>query len=263
MIQRLNKEKFRKKLIKRSFYEGVTFESKKLEKVISEWFFDLKEAKEVELNRFTELFCRWEEIVLPIRIKKESVTTLSIIATLIDAENKEYYMNINRRLHYDFERYCLGKDKDRNIIREFYSIIEAKNQVILESSYTSLLSEDSKNEDCRTTIHYDTKNSRATAKIQNKNNILEVVYHDKGSSMDEIVTEYLLSIKDKNYSKDIVAILKDFIAVVGKKEDIISIEARVKVEGEGAKLSPKEKVCARICIEDGEVYDYSPRKIII
>lgn len=252
MINKIRKAMFRKQLRKNNFYEDVTFESEELEKIISEWIFDLNDNKQIELSKFTELFCNWEEIILPVRIKKKVITNGQVRLIIIDSEEKEYYMEIHRRSYFRLDEYFIGRRGnivDKNRDREFCYKIYSKNKIVLDESYAGLLNEDGTNKDIIAAIDYNVEQEIATASIKNKGKEILITYKTNDNHIDNEVINYLLNIRENDYHKDVVPLLKDFVAIVGNREDIISVESRVN-----------EKVYSKICIEEGTVTEYSYSK---
>lgn len=249
MIKRLKKVMLRKELRKRGFYEGVILESDEIEKVIAEWIFDLKKFKQIEINRFTELFCNWKEIILPVKIQKKAITNMQMRFIITDAEEKSYYMIMNRLQYLDLQEYYIGRRGnvvERNVDREYHYIIHPKNQILLDSSYAGLINEDGTNQNCMVAIHYNIKHSTATASIKNEEKKIVISYNAKDSSSDNDVINYLLSIKDKDDYKDVLQVLKDFVAILGNSKDITLIESR-----------EKDMIYSRVCIKEGIVTEYS------
>lgn len=252
MINKIRKAMFRKQLRKNNFYEDVTFESEELEKIISEWIFDLNDNKQIELSKFNELFCNWEEIILPVRIKKKVITRGQARLIIIDAKEKEYYMGIHRQSYFRLDEYFIGRRGnivDNNIDREFYYKIYSKNKIVLDESYAGLLNEDGTNKDIIAAINYNVEQEIATASIKNKGKKIVINYKAKDNYIDNDVINYLLSIREIDCYKDIVPVMKDFVTIVGNKKDIISVEARVN-----------EKVYSKICMKEGTVTEYSYSK---
>lgn len=252
MIKKIRKAIFRKQLRKNNFYEDVTFKNEEIEKIISEWIFDLNDNKQIELSKFTELFCNWEEIILPVRIKKKVITSEQARLIIIDSEEKEYYMKIHRQSYFRLDEYSIGRRGnivDKNIDREFCYKIYSKNKIVLDESYAGLLNKDGTNKDIMATISYNVEQKIATGSIENKRKKIIITYKAKDNHIDNDVINYLLNIRDNICHKDVVPLIKDFLEIVGNREDIISVESRVK-----------EKVYSKICIEEGKITEYSYSK---
>lgn len=252
MINKIRKEMFRKQLRKNNFFEGITFENKELEEVVSECFFCMKKYINIEFKRFTKLFCNWEEIILPVIIRKEVITSSSIRLIIIDSEEKEYYMGLHRKYYFKINEYDIGRRGnilDRNIDRQLCFKISKENKIVLDTSYAGLLNEDGTNRDITAKIYYDIEQEIATASIEDRDNKIVISYKAEGNSIDNNVIDFLLNIRENNCYKDVLPILKDFVTIIGNRKDIISVETRVN-----------ERVYSKVCIEKGTVTEYSYSK---
>lgn len=251
---------FRSKLREKATYQCVTFESEELEKSISKWILYMKIYKNVDIEKFSQLLNVWKEIKLPVKIKEDIITediiTDDIIRLIvIDSENKEFYMEL---YNYDMDNYFIGR---RNVVdRQLRYNIKEYDEIILKESYVGLLNEDGKNKDGLISIKYNTEKQIATAKVYKEERIMEIKYRAEDSAMDNEIMNYLLSIIENDYSNDVIPVVKNFITLLGI-DDLIYVEARVKLKID--EFSTTEKGCAKICVEGGEIFDCTPRKIEI
>ena len=140
---------------------------------------------------------------------------------------------------------------------------EKENNIILKSIYAGALNEDGEKQDRKCKIDYQLDSKTTIATTEKGNKKIEIIYHIKDMKIDNMIINYLLTIDENKYSKDVVQVIRDLIVILGDVKEIITVEGKIGLKTEKQTSLKNEKIYARICIEDGEVIDYSPRKIKI
>lgn len=257
----MKKPFFRLRLETSGFYEGITFESrkveKKLKKIVTEWLLGLKEYKKIRVGSFKDLFRELHEIEFPITIV-ECWGTLNLKATIIDNKGIAYYMLKDCILGYDgLESYILGR---RDIIpgtlvldRDFHYKISKDGTITLIKTGVMKSKEDVTNANTVVDFFFDSEKHTTEAKLKSytSKDRIKIQYPTIGGEFDQKVQEYLFNVNEKYYYYDVFPILKWMLSTISGQNGSLSITA--EVDGD---------ICSEVDIVQGIVQRYTKTEII-
>lgn len=256
----------RLRLRERGFYEDISFKDKlvekKFKKNVTKWMSDLQRYKQIQIDKFKDLFTSLNEVVFPITIIDYwHCSSYSLSMQFTDNNGHIYYMS-NRNIcnHNSFDEYLIGRSNSQLepfVDREFhYKICEDKTIELLMSSAMKL-DEYGLNDEFIVDFYYNEEKQETEALLE------AYLYHDKikiiyptiSDEFDKKVLEYLFSISKKSdYYYDVFPILEWIATEIPDKEISVSIIADV---GEDT-----EEVSSEIQVIDGIVQRYVVTRII-
>lgn len=209
---------YRKKKLSKNFFENVSFYGKCVEKHILAWIYYLYRYKDTSINRFSDLFVKYEDIVFPITVFSRGRVSLGII----DSKDNEYYFEYSTE-YSEMNEYHIGRRKYPCDIGKTFEI--AKNgKISLKEMGVIQLKKDGNNKEEIFSINYDHNSKVTTATIQRKNETLEIMYAMQNEEFDDKILEYLFEVNSKDdYFNDVFPILSRIEGI--EKVDSLSIKA--------------------------------------
>lgn len=251
----------RTKLKERSFYEDVAFETKEVkkhvQKIVEEWMSNLKKEKQIEIEKFKDLFVQLKEVAFPIKIKGVRNSRFgSFDIEILDDEGKEYYMS-KRNYHENICVYIIGRRNsllEPLIDRDFHYELHQNGKIALLETGAMRLKADGTNDNLVVDFSFDFQNhiTEATLKSFASNNQIKMQYPTMTSGYDQKVMNFLFDMNDKHwYYYDVLPILKWMLLTISDEKLSLSITAEVEKE-----------VCSEIEIVNGIVVKYMQTQII-
>lgn len=237
--RRIKEFYFRKKKLSKNFFENVSFYEKWSKKHILTWIYYLYRYKDISVNKFSDLFVNYENIVFPIKVFSRGSTSLGII----DSKDNEYYLEFSTEYNKMIE-YYIGKRKFPCDKTKTFEIAE-DGQIILKEIGAIELKEDGNNKDDLFSISYDNKSHMTMANIEKKNATLEIRYTTQNEEFDGKILEYLFEINSKE------EYFNDAFLILAKIEDIR------KVDSLSIKAISNEEILSEIIVKNRVVTKYS------
>lgn len=256
----------RLRLRERGFYEDISFKDKlvekKLKRNVTKWMLDLQRYKQIQVDKFKDLFTSLNEVVFPITIIDYwHCSSYSLSMEFKDNNGYIYYMS-NRNIynHNSFDEYLIGRRDSQLepfVDREFhYKICEDKTIELLMSSAMKL-DEYGLNDEFIVDFYYNEEEQETEVLLE------AYLYHDKikiiyptiSEGFDKKVLQYLFSIgKKSDYYYDVFPILKWITAQIPDNNVSVSIVADV---GEDT-----EEISSEIQVVNGIVRKHTFTKMI-
>ena len=255
----------RLRLRERGFYEDISFKDKlvekKFKKNVAKWMVDLRRYKQIQVDKFKDLFTLLNEVVFPITIDYCHQSSYSLSMEFTDNNGHIYYMsNINIYNHNSFDEYLIGRRANQLepfVDREFhYKICENKTIELLMSSAMKL-DKYGLNDEFMVDFYYNEEEQETEALLE------AYLYHDKikiiyptiSDEFDKKVLQYLFSIgKKSDYYYDVFPILEWIATEIPNKETSVLIVACVSKDN--------DEISSEIQVVDGIVQRYVITKII-
>lgn len=248
----------RKELEKSKFYEDIIFAnelvSEKVKNIVAEWIFDLQEYKDIEINKFKDLFNELDEVVFPIKIKE--CYGMNLYIKFLDAEGNEYYMSKYLYDYYSISQYMIGRRNsslEPLVDREFYYQIYEDKTIKLIKTCALQLNQDGKNKDIIVYFCYnhDENTTEAILQSYSSENIIRIKYPTMSDEFDKMVLKFFFDNESKWYYYDVFPILKWIVTARSKENLSISVVAEVEKE-----------IFSEIEVVNGVVQKYTVTKII-
>lgn len=259
----LKKRSFRKNLERRAFYDRVNFETDELKETITEWVFNLWEIKGIKIHKFIDLFTDlYDDVVFPIRIRefrlseymtwneidKNSLLDGKVKIIVVDREDKEFYMDINRDCS-NINKYSVGM-RDKNVDRKLKYRILPPSKIILQALEAIGTNKSGINQKIKYSIYYDMEEILAKKRDIKKGGELTIRYKAKSFEKDEeIITILSRTQVDIN---NVVSLFFKLLEILEDKDDIISIQSNVN-----------GNVYSELLINDGMVLRYSYTEYLV
>lgn len=251
----LTKKSFRKSLEKRQFYDHVFFETEETKETITKWIYCLWDSKGIELHRFADLFCNWDEVVFPIRVvncvMQKNMTAIEIWKNgfegkdarinVIDAEEKKFYIDIVMSLP-NINKFFIGR-RDNNIDRKIEYKIIPPSKMNLQSFLIVKIDKNGMNQENKYFINYSSEEVEVRKIDTSKDSKVAIKYKAKDIERDEKVIN-LLSRTQVNLD-NVLSLFFELIEILKNKGDIISIKTTVN-----------GNIHSEIVINDGMVLKY-------
>lgn len=254
----------RLKLRNSGFYEDVSFKDKLVEKSfkksVAKWMWYLQRYKQIQVDKFKDLFSELSEVAFPIIIDT-CLGAYSLYIKFIDDNEHMYYMSKNGIFAYKgIEEYLIGRRNsslEPFIDREFnYKICEDKTIKLIDSSAMKL-NEYGSNDEFIVDFHYNDEKQTTEAILRSYivHDKIKIEYPAISDEFDKKVLEYLFSIsKISDHYYDVFPMLKWITAQISDKNASISIVADV---GEDT-----EEISSEIQVVNGIVKKYTFTKVI-
>ena len=253
-------ELLRIRLEKNNFYEDIIFKDeivcKKVKKIVAKWMAYLKEYRQIEVEKFRDLFYELDEVIFPIKIKKIYGRNSAII--FLDAQGNEWYMSRINSYGYDIlTTYIIGRRNsslEPLVNREFYYQINKDKTLRLIRTSVRPLKKDGTNKDIVLSFCYNHKEhtTEATLKSDASSKKIRIKYPIISDVFDKMLLKFLFdSNESKWYYYDVYPILKWIVTVVSDEKASIFIATEIEKE-----------IFSELEVVNGIVQKYTVTKII-
>ena len=155
---------------------------------ITKWISRIHRFKGVSINKFSDLFSKYEDISFPIRVLKNS--DLSVLV-----ESKNDTLNLDWWYPSYDRSYVIWKRK-YPLCEDFTFEITEKNEIILKAKGVLMLKEDGTNDNERGDFNfsYDYEKNETTATLKQEKKTIKIVYTSQDKEFDKKILNILFGI---------------------------------------------------------------------
>lgn len=250
-------KKARKDSLEKTFFDNVYFDAEELEAAginekvlkddIMDWMTRLKNSKNISINKFSDLFSKFEEIMFPITLYGRPHSL-----KIKDSVGNKYYLHYFQLDYAKLGEYSIGK-RFYPYDKEFGYCLKPENEVTLTEGGIIQLDEDGFNGDNSLYIIYNSQSDVTTAILDAKTWELHIAYPLSNHTYDEEISMYLFELANQfKYVDDVSFILEhlsNVLKTLGEKYSL-TITSYMTTNN-------KKKMLSEICLTDGIVTNYS------
>ncbi len=245
MLSKISQYFFRINLLKNNFFDGLEFNLKSTRDHLLHWIYNLYRYENVKIEKFSELFDKYDKIVFPVRVQDFGRNELF----LVDSKGEKYYFMYSTygRItsgYLDMQEYIIGKRKypcDEDYVFKILPSLE----ILLKERGIIRLKKDNTNLDDSVHFEYDYEKSNIYIKVDHKIVKIEIKYPSKNVIFSDKLTLYFFS---KPY-------------IVDKLNDVsrmfIDIKNILNENTLNIKIIKDKEVLSEICMVDNVIKLYS------
>lgn len=253
----LSLRKARENSLEMHFFDNVYFDAEELEAAginekvlkddIMDWMTRLKNSKNISINKFSDLFSKFEEIMFPITLYGRPHSL-----KIKDSIGNKYYLHYFQLDYAKLGEYSIGK-RFYPYDKEFGYCLKPENEVTLTDAGIIQLNENGNNGDHSLYIIYNYQSDITAAILNTKTLELQITYPLSNHIYDEEISMYLFEIANQfKYVDDVSFILKHLLNVLKTLEEKYSLTITSYMP-----TNNKRTMLSEISLTHGIVTNYS------
>lgn len=196
----------RKLLLSKHFFDNVYIKDKETKNNILYWMCQLKNYRNISIDKFKYLFCKYKEIVFPIEITSISRTHFKVE----DSMGEEYYLICMPYSYSEMNNYVVGI-RSNFYDRDCRYCITSENEIVLRERSILPLNQDCTNKDYSITFYYNSKFSTTTATLDTPKSTIEVSYPSQVYMNEDRISKMLFDVAESNQKVEDVFLIFDLL----------------------------------------------------